>query len=95
MTDPAWGKFITSRPTKKECRLAIHEFNRLLSRLSIPEEIKLGVIFEIHPCYDNTVGRPWYHGIYARIDERATRALQMLPEDDLRHRLSVYTQLRV
>lgn len=73
-----WGTFITSQPTPALARRTILDLNRRLSKLPIPEEIKLGVMFEVHPTFDNVRGRPWYWGIYATLDERATRAVSNL-----------------
>lgn len=75
MSREEWGEFITSRPTPGQCRQAIFELNRLLARMRIPDEIKLGIIFSVYPTFDNVLGRPWYWGVYLTLDERAARAV--------------------
>lgn len=89
MSRKEWGEFITSRPTPKECRRTIVEFNQLLRRLGLPEEVILGVVFEVHPCYDNVLGRNWYHGIYLTLDKRASRAISALNPRGNSHALLV------
>jgi hypothetical protein len=79
MSRVEWGIFLTSRPTVPQCRQVIINYNQLLRRLGLPEEVILGVEFGIHPTFDNTKGNPWFWGIYLRLDERAEKAIQMLP----------------
>ena len=79
MSRAEWGVFLTSRPTVPECRSVIRNYNRLLRRLGLPEEVILGVQFDIHPTYDNVKGRNWFHGVYVTLDERAKVAREMLP----------------
>jgi hypothetical protein len=78
MSDPRWGTFLTSRPTQTQCLGVIREYNHLLAQLPLPDEVILGVILEVHPCYDNVKGRNWYHGVYLRLDDRAKVALSLL-----------------
>ena len=80
MSDPEWGTFLTSRPTQTQCLGVIREYNHLLAHLPLPDEVILGVILEVHPCYDNVKGRNWYHGVYLRLDERAKAALSLLSD---------------
>lgn len=78
MSHKKWGQFLTSRPTIFEARRTIIDFNKFLAHMSLPEEVKMGVIFEIHPCYDNVRGRNWHWGIYVKVDEDAAAALSLL-----------------
>lgn len=59
-----------------QCRGVIVEYNRLLAKMNLPEEVIMGVIFEIHPTYDNVRGRSWFHGVYVRLDERAKGVIE-------------------
>lgn len=80
MSHENWGTFITSRPTRAEALRAVFEFNKLLAKMQLPDEVKLGVIFDIHYTYDNRKGRNWHHAVYLRLDDRAEIAIQMLSE---------------
>ena len=78
MSQEDWGIFLTSRQTRSECLGVVREYNQLLAKLDLPDEVILGVIFDIHYTYDNVRGRNWYHGIYLKLDERAQKALSLL-----------------
>jgi hypothetical protein len=90
-----WGTEIATRKTPMECRQAIVEFNRILAKLPIPEEVKFGVEFSIHPSVTSVKGVPWYWSVYLKVDEDGTRALSLLPHSSFGKSLSMLTRMHL